>query len=863
MISAGVSKDLQHQPQQQDDRDVSFYHHNFSSLLSPMAPMENHRGKSTSSSSREQQVHSLSTTGSNSNRPWDPTRSDVTAYSHTNTNNVDDDTLTNQWSMESSTSVIGSQLEGREISSQHSRGDERRNSNSSGSRNATGTNGCAGNIWGTKDHHPNQAPPPPPPPIHGSNTDEFSKSSHTSTTSTVLFPHPPTSFSSYQKDSCGTADDINADVFHDGPTYHHHRQSSKSNNGNDDDEVDPVMESSRFLSSLQLQGSGFDHHHSNYHDSAVSMEEQKKNQPPKQPVRRPSYGYNQQSTTSLLSSSSISSSNEQYPLFVVPNSHSHDSNASSVYSYSQQQSQRPEYSNRSNPDLPTSSSYYGSDSRMSDTYSNNHNTTRNAPSSLSSALQMAANANPYYPTHHHPSKSSSSSTYSVTSTIPGLMNAHSGSVTTTKTTENHSSSTHPYSSAGTLYPPPPVVISSSSSLAVAAATASASSSMSKDQRQQQQQYNSKMMFGGPPPPGFLEDTLDDTPDDFGTRELSRPHRFPKGSSLLSHGRSESRGHSPTALKDRNANLPQYHHHHINNRSFGQLGGGGGDMKDDVHSVTSTTTATTAASLRSYQVPQPQPYGSSSQNYLPPPSTSIGPMESSMSSSQALRALMDNTLTAEPSSYPASERRQSSSLLPSSLSSIDPGLRDTSSPILPQPVIQDDYFLSSIERDMERLLQRQTFFSSSNNNNEDGYESLCHIDDEDFDFINDDDQWSDGNSSGGGTGNGSHGNASVGGDGTLSLHHPTKKREWLHRMNRKLNEIPIGELDSTTVPILAIMNAWAKTKSAQGAAMVELWLKRAQEEYDSGNRCFVPTTKMYTMAGTYFFLVEGGLSCGYV
>jgi hypothetical protein len=79
---------------------------------------------------------------------------------------------------------------------------------------------------------------------------------------------------------------------------------------------------------------------------------------------------------------------------------------------------------------------------------------------------------------------------------------------------------------------------------------------------------------------------------------------------------------------------------------------------------------------------------------------------------------------------------------------------------------------------------------------------------------------------------------------------SKKREWLLRMNRKLQDIPLGELDPATVPLPAIMNAWAKTKSAQGASMVEMWLKRAQQEYDQGNRRVIPTTKMYTMAGTY-------------
>ncbi len=77
----------------------------------------------------------------------------------------------------------------------------------------------------------------------------------------------------------------------------------------------------------------------------------------------------------------------------------------------------------------------------------------------------------------------------------------------------------------------------------------------------------------------------------------------------------------------------------------------------------------------------------------------------------------------------------------------------------------------------------------------------------------------------------------------------KEKKWLLRMNRKLAEIPVGELDPATIPLAAVMNTWAKTKSSQGASMVEMWLKRAVQEYDVGNRRVVPTTKMYTMAGT--------------
>jgi hypothetical protein len=77
---------------------------------------------------------------------------------------------------------------------------------------------------------------------------------------------------------------------------------------------------------------------------------------------------------------------------------------------------------------------------------------------------------------------------------------------------------------------------------------------------------------------------------------------------------------------------------------------------------------------------------------------------------------------------------------------------------------------------------------------------------------------------------------------------SKKREWLLRMNRKLELVPVGELDPAW-PITAIMNAWAKAKSSQGASMVEMWLNRVQQESEAGNDAVGPTAKMYTMAGT--------------
>lgn len=87
----------------------------------------------------------------------------------------------------------------------------------------------------------------------------------------------------------------------------------------------------------------------------------------------------------------------------------------------------------------------------------------------------------------------------------------------------------------------------------------------------------------------------------------------------------------------------------------------------------------------------------------------------------------------------------------------------------------------------------------------------------------------------------------GGDDIDPTSPTSKKREWLLRMNRRMNETPVGELDPST-PVSAIMNAWAKTKSANGASMVEMWLTRAEEEANAGNIKVQPSTKMYTTAG---------------
>jgi len=44
-----------------------------------------------------------------------------------------------------------------------------------------------------------------------------------------------------------------------------------------------------------------------------------------------------------------------------------------------------------------------------------------------------------------------------------------------------------------------------------------------------------------------------------------------------------------------------------------------------------------------------------------------------------------------------------------------------------------------------------------------------------------------------------------------------------------------------------VNAYTKSKSSEGAAMVEVWLCRIQEQNLASNTCVHATTKMYTMA----------------
>ena len=127
--------------------------------------------------------------------------------------------------------------------------------------------------------------------------------------------------------------------------------------------------------------------------------------------------------------------------------------------------------------------------------------------------------------------------------------------------------------------------------------------------------------------------------------------------------------------------------------------------------------------------------------------------------------------------------------------------------------------------------------------DDVYPTPLYVDDEEDDEDETYQHWNN-NADGDNNTNSSVGNGNGGGNASPT----TKKREWLLRMNRRLQEVPVGELDPSSIPISAIMNAWAKTKCAKGASIVETWLNRAQQEFSAGNDKVIPTTKMYTMAG---------------
>ena len=247
-----------------------------------------------------------------------------------------------------------------------------------------------------------------------------------------------------------------------------------------------------------------------------------------------------------------------------------------------------------------------------------------------------------------------------------------------------------------------------------------------------------------------------------------------------------------------------------------------------HSVTSTTTNTTVTSL--YRGDH-HPITEASAGVAV---ASIG--NNNSSSSQAIQALMiqdAGVVTRQDSSGGIS----SSSF--SSLPTMPGGPSPAGPPILPQASVDD--FMAALDRSLDEDTTGHFLDDTM-----DGELSLQLDEMDPSCFLGDDDDDVDGEDGFSESRGGASKVRSNSGNNSS-----TKKHEWLLRMNRKLQEVPVGELDPATVPLSAVMNAWAKTKSAQGAAMVELWLKRAQEEYDAGNRRVVPSTKMYTMAGKYY------------
>jgi hypothetical protein len=188
----------------------------------------------------------------------------------------------------------------------------------------------------------------------------------------------------------------------------------------------------------------------------------------------------------------------------------------------------------------------------------------------------------------------------------------------------------------------------------------------------------------------------------------------------------------------------------------------------------------------------------------------GNVSAAAASSEAIRQLLK---PGPPTSLPALPQPQTLAALPGFGALNEPTGSYDSFPILPQN-LPDDYSLGLDDPSLEDFL------------------------------LEDDDESASLGDSTGSSGRGSSSNPY--GEGS-PLSPKSKKREWLLRMNRKLDSVPVGELDPSW-PLTAIMNAWAKTKSAQGASMVEMWLNRVQQEAEAGNTQVGPTTKMYTMAG---------------
>ena len=77
----------------------------------------------------------------------------------------------------------------------------------------------------------------------------------------------------------------------------------------------------------------------------------------------------------------------------------------------------------------------------------------------------------------------------------------------------------------------------------------------------------------------------------------------------------------------------------------------------------------------------------------------------------------------------------------------------------------------------------------------------------------------------------------------------QNKDWLIHMNKKLCGTKLGELHTTIHPslVLQVMKAWAKTNSAEGAEMVQMWLYRIEKEVEMGNNFVSLIKEMYILA----------------
>jgi len=85
------------------------------------------------------------------------------------------------------------------------------------------------------------------------------------------------------------------------------------------------------------------------------------------------------------------------------------------------------------------------------------------------------------------------------------------------------------------------------------------------------------------------------------------------------------------------------------------------------------------------------------------------------------------------------------------------------------------------------------------------------------------------------------------------HQQQRRAQWRPNDNyrngvSKVSRTEIGKLDTTKLPYREVMNNWAKTRSTEGAVIVEeLWLQRLQKEVEMGNSMIVVGKDIYTIA----------------